>query len=810
MKPYKWPDWLDNTWAKSAQMGEGGKPETLAQHTWYVMKRLSEFIRLRPTLPGELGQPRLWHILFWAAFLHDFGKAAAGFQARLRPNGAKWPYRHEVLSLAFLDWIAADFSADEQVWVAAAIVSHHKNTSDLRRLYAEPDDPDDDQLVPLMGQFDEQTLNGLWDWLAECAEAWLEALDLAQVGVTLVSLMPQQEAISLTQRQGANRIYAWLNLHHRFVRRLEKGKDRSLIVSTLTLRGYLMNADHSASSHLGALPTVDFNQQTVLDSCTFLDKFEDLYTHQQLAAKAKGCVLLTAPTGSGKTEAALLWAACQIETSQAAPRLFYTLPYQASMNAMKLRLDKTFGQDEQTQRDLVGLQHGRALLAYYRMVSDETDISPDQAIEQAQLAKNMAELNYPPVRVFSPYQMLKGPYRLRGYEKLLSDYHHALFIFDEIHAYDAERLARILETIKYLRQNFQAKFLVMSATFPKLIKEPLYDALGITAEAEVLADQSLFEKERFQRHKLRLLDGELLDYLDEIANIARTGMSVLVVCNLVARAQACYAELSDQLIPLGIEVRLLHGRFNMRDRSELERIVRECADADPRNPKRRPIVLVATQAVEVSLDIDFDTIFSDPAPLEALVQRFGRVNRRGTKGLADVHVFREWDRDGQKQIYNEQLVEKSLQILEGANGNPINEYKIGDWLNEIYQGEVELAWRQIYQETADKFNRACLKSLRAFEADRQLEKEFYKAFDGTEVLPLCLEEEYQALKRINFVKASELLVPIRYGRLHQLRDKKRVMTEPDEWPQVVDVPYSSELGLDFSNLTKQTFGVAHT
>jgi len=153
------------------------------------------------------------------------------------------------------------------------------------------------------------------------------------------------------------------------------------------------------------------------------------------------------------------------------------------------------------------------------------------------------------------------------------------------------------------------------------------------------------------------------------------------------------------------------------------------------------------------------------------------------------------------------LVEKSLEILENADGKPINEHKIGDWLNEIYEGEIGEAWTAKYQEAAEQFRRACLKSLRAFEADRSLEKEFYKAFDGVEVLPQCLEDEYLELKKTNFVKASELLVSIRYGRLHQLRSQNRVMTEPDEWPQIVDVPYNEEVGLDFSNLSKQTFGI---
>ena len=102
----RWPEWLDDVWAKSAIKGAGSQPESLAQHTWEVISRLSEFIRLRPDLPESLGVPRLWQILFWAAFLHDFGKATSGFQTRLR-GGERWPHRHEVISLAFVDWGSA-------------------------------------------------------------------------------------------------------------------------------------------------------------------------------------------------------------------------------------------------------------------------------------------------------------------------------------------------------------------------------------------------------------------------------------------------------------------------------------------------------------------------------------------------------------------------------------------------------------------------------------------------------------------------------------------------------------------------------
>ena len=54
--------------------------ESLIKHTWYVLSRLGDQVRLHPSLPAEIGQPDLWHCLYWGTFLHDFGKCATGFQ----------------------------------------------------------------------------------------------------------------------------------------------------------------------------------------------------------------------------------------------------------------------------------------------------------------------------------------------------------------------------------------------------------------------------------------------------------------------------------------------------------------------------------------------------------------------------------------------------------------------------------------------------------------------------------------------------------------------------------------------------------
>ncbi len=251
--PYQWPDWLNHIWAKSAGRGEGGAPENLARHTYTVLERLAETIRLRPALPGRLGLPRLWHCLFWACWLHDAGKAARGFQRRLR-SGPRWPYRHEVLSLALLGWIAEAFSQEERVWVAAAVASHHKDAGELQLAYSEMGDPEGETLAELVAELDEATLRGLWRWLAECPASWLEALGLTDAGIEIPALPPQPEAVRAVRENGARGIRTWLNAYRRLVRRLERGDEQALLVAAIALRGHIITADHLASAHAGELP----------------------------------------------------------------------------------------------------------------------------------------------------------------------------------------------------------------------------------------------------------------------------------------------------------------------------------------------------------------------------------------------------------------------------------------------------------------------------------------------------------------------------------------------------------------------------
>ncbi|PJF38700.1 MAG: hypothetical protein CUN55_16520, partial [Phototrophicales bacterium] len=220
-------------------------------------------------------------------------------------------------------------------------------------------------------------------------------------------------------------------------------------------RGLIFTADHAASAGDDEFPPMP-----TLNAKIPLQKYTQWRDHQTVAAKSPlGSSLLVAPTGSGKTEAAILWAERQLQLRPAA-RLFYVLPYQASMNAMAQRLlwayfanDKNPSLADWNSNKVITIQHSRARLRFYQemMEADETARSATQNAERLQ---NLVRLNYYPIQVCSPYQMLKAAYSLKGYEALLTDYANALFIFDEIHAYEPKRLALIITFMRWLAQNY--------------------------------------------------------------------------------------------------------------------------------------------------------------------------------------------------------------------------------------------------------------------------------------------------------------------------------------------------------------------
>lgn len=788
-------------------------PESLLTHTRHVLLRIAQLRDRQPDLADIAGDPRLWHRLGLAAALHDLGKTDPRFQQMLTEDrdtqrkSSAYGHRHEILSLAWLNWALGDDPHQDRFWIAAPIASHHRDSSFIFERYNlgtvfRPTTYLADFLAPLPDDLFSQAA----DYFLMHLLPELQALELLATDWTPP---PPWIATPEDKFHAESSIHTLLRLWETWMQDSQPIDVRRL--GTFT-RGLIMLADHAGSAHAD-FRSVPLLQDTVATAHRFRPpKQKTYYPHQEAAATRTGHALLIAPTGSGKTEAALRWAACQYAQGTGHPPLFYVLPFKASMNAMQQRLaDKVTPPQEgdQPQPELVALQHSSALqVLYHQLMHEPTDAERSQQPSSAQaewLAKrqqNLAKLHTTPIRVLSPYQLLRAAYQLNGHEAIWTDAAGGLFIFDEIHAYEAPRLARILEMLRFLIEHFGARAFVMTATMPPPVKHYLLEIFG-HPELITAANHTY---EEFRRHRLKLCETGLLDdaTISQIVTRIQAGEAVLCVATTVKRAQELQQKLQEQLGD-SANVKLLHSRFTGRDRNALEKEIREAVATNAEASQRRPIALVATQVVEVSLDVDFDVLFSDPAPIEALLQRFGRVNRSRRPDPKDVIVCTVLD--DAKPVYEDResglgitLVERGLDALRTADHSLIDESLVQQWIDQVYAGPIGERFLKQLRQSASEFRAAVLSNLKPFDTNSELEDLFYQQFDGAEVLPKSLANEYRTLMDTEPLAATMLTVPVSHAQLKRLFGQKRIVPAaalglPPSTPPIVDVSYTPTTGL---------------
>ncbi len=750
-------DPLGHVLAKSAA---GSEPaETLTSHTRQVLARLAGWRARYPALPRHTARADLWDLAAWACLLHDVGKTARGFQAMLR-GGPSFSHRHEALSLVAVGWLDAQ---DEAVaLVAAGVATHHRDCEFIFRTYP----PRSTQVSELVEELGGQE-SAVAEWLRTAV------IDLGSYGF---AALPPLRAV-----EAADAFYGAMRLLNSLSNQLAgQSAVTPLALAARAVRGLVVLSDHAASAHesLAQAPVLD----TVAGFRAQLGASWVGHAHQERSAQAVGHALLVAPTGSGKTEAALLWAAHQRQVAAGKPSVFYLLPYRASLNAMHARIAGRYA----VSGDAVVLQHASATASLYRYLLEDKGYEATDAHRVAKHATNLGKLMTAAVRVLTPYQLLRAFFGLRGHDAVLTDAAGGLFILDELHAYDIDRLALILAAVHHLAQDLGARFFAMSATFPVVLREAVVEALGGSV-SEIRAPRAL--EDAFRRHRLLLADRDLLDSgtLDDIARRAADREAVLVVATTVARAQQAYDELRNRR---GDSVWMLHGRFTVGDRAKKEADLARRVGTNSRSDGAGT-VLVATQVVEVSLDVDFDVLFTDPAPVESLIQRFGRVNRGRRGGLRDVVVCTHQPAEG-RWVYRPAHVERSLAILRPFDGQPIEESYVQGWVDDAY-APIADTWRTELRKRIREVAESVVASNRPLDCHDNLRAMFDALFDGNEVVPACFADEYARLSREGSLEAAFLRVPVSF-RQWQMLLRRGCLRGPDQ--DVADVPYTPERGLD--------------
>jgi len=717
----------------------------------------------RPHLEQLLGRDkadRLERALVLSGISHDLGKAARGFQESLK-NGKRWGFRHEVLSASLLEAMAKN--KDEAVEIAlAAVISHHRDIDDQQLMT----DSGHSHIPDLSREAGERfkkrkaELEPFWEWIREFVNS-------QQVFSGLC--FPSSPSLLGPPAP----ILKWLYRNFRKKGVFSKGGfDREALIYTLA-RGWLMASDHAVSAGVSR-----FISQILSPDPPPLRRF------QERIGEHKGDAILEAPTGSGKTWAALLWA---MNNRVRGERIFYLLPYQASIEAMAKTLRGIFGDDT------VSVLHARALDYAFREYFGGSG-EYEAAYERAREEVNVNRLFHKPLKVATPFQILKWFFGVRRFEIGIGEILGGLFIFDEIHAYDSHTTALILRMVRVIK-SLGGRFLFMSATFPDFLKTLLSDAVGQKLPEFRLGEGDDEWTNHFlgqARHIIRWQSKSLEKMVPEIVAAAREGNRVLVVANRVDQAQGIYRELIGKVDG----VHLLHGRFTRKDRVVKEERVMRILQGKEEGPLS---VLVATQVVEVSLDVSFDVCFTELAPVDDLLQRFGRVNRYGEcKEGVEVHVATKFDSDRVKYIYNLERLERT--VNEGPpDGTPLTVPEMQQWVERVYR----TGWTEREQE---EFNRIynlfgdLLKALRPMQHQEEGEGEFRGLFKGVEVLPSSLYEEFKRhFDEKRYLLAEWLLVPITMGLFHKLRNEGRMHWLERERVFMAEVQYDNGLGLTPDN-----------
>ncbi len=326
-------------------------------------------------------------------------------------------------------------------------------------------------------------------------------------------------------------------------------------------------------------------------------------------------VIVEDATGSGKTEAALSLAMSHLADSDLSG-ITFTLPTTSTTNLMFKRLSMD------ANGRTVSLAHGNAR---YFLETEGIDLSGSWAVGgNKSLFANVA--------VCTLDQALRAVIPVRyNTMKLLSLVRHVIVI-DEVHAYDAYTFGLICKLVS-LCKLYGMPLIILSATIPIAMRKDLVESFGISGfepssafplitvcgdEArEVLVDAS----ERSVRKVSTRYISDHSIIIKEMVKLAEEGLRICWIRNTVDDAIDAYDEL-----PWHNKI-LIHSRFIMNDRIEKEgEIFRRCGKgAEP----GEGLIVVSTQVIEQSMDIQFDRMYSDLAPIDSLIQRMGRDQRFG-------------------------------------------------------------------------------------------------------------------------------------------------------------------------------------
>ena len=368
-------------------------------------------------------------------------------------------------------------------------------------------------------------------------------------------------------------------------------------------------------------------------------------------------------TGAGKTEAALIFTH-RLLSAGLADGLYVALPTMATANAMYQRLGKVYRRFYENSGHLPSLilAHGARELSntfrksvyfpenqakdlnYTNSCNEQEQELSATAYCHAWLADGRKKALLADVGVGTLDQALLAVLPARHQSLRLLGLGRKVLLVDEVHAYDSY-MQKLLDALLEMHARQGGSVILLSATLPQTMRENIVEAfhsgLGddtpeIRSDTYPLATHSPASgecekhidtrKEVKRTVTVRQLDTEDA-VIEQIQQAVNKGQSVCWIRNTVKAARESYRTLAQCEWMDKAHLHLFHSRFAMIDRQQIEEETLNRFGEKSNHADRKGRALIATQVVEQSLDLDFDVLITDLAPIDLIIQRAGRLRR---------------------------------------------------------------------------------------------------------------------------------------------------------------------------------------
>jgi len=617
--------------------------------------------------------------------LHDIGKFARSFQgmqpelsSELVQANARMPYIERHDTLGFLLWrgkIKGELSVLSpgniswlnwmEPWVEI-VTGHHgmppkKSVGRIADFYQ----PEDELAASLFTQ--------------DTVKLFLSEFDFSPL--LDQSMKRRLKAISW-QFAGVAVLADWLGSNQKYFKYCQTPKKLSEYWDDFALP--------SAEEAIRAMPTMPHVRgfQGITDLFPFIEQPTPLqrYAIEEPLVGQPQLIILEDVTGAGKTEAALVLTH-RLLSAGMADGLYVALPTMATSNAMYERLSKMYQKFYQ-DGDLPSLvlAHGARNLSEFFQISvllpeqandanyedeqreDKQELSAT-AYCNAWLADNRKKTLLADVGVGTLDQALLAVLPARHQSLRLLGLGRKVLLVDEVHAYDSY-MQKLLDALLEIHARQGGSVILLSATLPKSMRERLIAAfhrgldgdtppivstaypLATHSPAVGISEQAIDTREEVKRTvTVMRLDSEA-EVMAQIQEAVQQGQAVCWIRNTVKAARQSHHEmlicdwLSDD------HLHLFHSRFAMIDRQRIETDTLHRFGENSSHEERKGHVLIATQVVEQSLDLDFDVLITDLAPADLIIQRAGRLRRHIRDALGDrVRARNAKDQRGTPVLY---------------------------------------------------------------------------------------------------------------------------------------------------------------